>query len=913
MATSRFDKFLQSDYSMNYYQPQLFTPNFEMLGKVIGQLDQEKQTFDALSDLPIDYYQGVGHEEYVKKLRDKIDSKKEEVSQAFASGDLSLARSKMSGAISTIKKEWMPGGTADLLAKAKKDLIAQEAKLGEVVKNEKNRKWAWDATLESTRSLAKLGDIRMGSSDIIEYQDYTKDAIDIVDKIKKSSINGLDEAYKTAEELGLKNLPSEVIVEIQKKGVTKEVIANITESLLRSPKYANQLKVENYYAYNWKDNLDDETANKHIPVINQVLAERYASNIAAQEANYKKIRADYENSGASQATLNSIDDAAKQARAAIDSNYKSSLITDRSQIPNFYNNETIRSVKAVTTPLAYEETDPKLYWQKFQAAEKRRNLASWKELLELPEPGAVSQDVTVIDDQKDLVSTYEVSSKEFGDAAKNVGNLTTSLGINRGNENDRLNGLKGLVLAQKEATRLGENFITHLIAKKGNYGLGDYTAEELNKMGTEYRNVSGKVPEVIDSYETKKDELDDVTSVVNSVISANKDNPDFKNYLNKARESYNSQYNKNVSEEDFWKMYLRGDLDKIPVAKTWTNATSFGEKVKLIGTTFWNFLTTSPKQTAPNQMSFAGSSNMGDLIRDAYNSVAIDPKAQTKKIVKAVSSKESDDILDRVKELYNNANPRTLKDLDGKPVVYRDKEGTVLADPDLEVVSVNFTTDGELVTVKNSAGKLGQALAQFNPNNKDSYLNLIKSMIATELTNNNTANVDRYLSAIKKIDPAFSKLGETIREAIPQEYQGQEVYYPTSTGHVSAGNSSVKLAKESNGVRIITNDQAKYFYVAKIGNNYNIVTADPTQKKGTSNQAKYGKVLIIPFAYDLDNNFDPSKATINFKTAREAANALIFMKLLSEKAFTGTKKTGKYQKQMSTSMMAAEMMSGIND
>ena len=214
MATSRFDKFLTSDYNMQFYQPQSYIPNFELLGKSLLENEAEKDKFDQLSQVPVDYLKDI-HNKQALEVQNSIDNLKNSVTEAFASGNINFAKAKLRDAQLSIRNMWQPGGKAYELAAAKKAYIEKANQIEKDVKGDNNRKYALHTLKQGTIDNANKDLIQVGSPEIIDLQDYYKDAHDLVKDLHATDLTSESDYVKYASSRGI-NIAPRLLMKIKK-------------------------------------------------------------------------------------------------------------------------------------------------------------------------------------------------------------------------------------------------------------------------------------------------------------------------------------------------------------------------------------------------------------------------------------------------------------------------------------------------------------------------------------------------------------------------------------------------------------------------------------------------------------------------------------------------------------------------
>ena len=244
MATiNRFNKFLPRDYSMKFYMPEIYVPDFQQWDSMLAGQQQKYNAAMAVtqkypkhlewrSDLAAQYKQGVN---------DKV----QDVTNTYINEGVRSGNRKMRDFAFDLNQQWNPGGLAHELEKEFEDYQSGIKQITDYY--EKNKA---ENSANRVYSLAKLKQAAQGEfkynpdtgmynragivPELMPYVDIAEEAMKVVKEIKDSGTSTIIARDKAWFE------------KIEKTGVTEETIREVTNELLKQPKYAQQLGVEKW-------------------------------------------------------------------------------------------------------------------------------------------------------------------------------------------------------------------------------------------------------------------------------------------------------------------------------------------------------------------------------------------------------------------------------------------------------------------------------------------------------------------------------------------------------------------------------------------------------------------------------------------------------------------------------------------
>lgn len=112
MAISRYDQFLDNDYSFQQYQPQEWQPNLEVMDNALTGLQTEYDTgLGELERIMPNYLrQSDSDTQAAKEFRSKYDNLIAQTTDAFTKGNINEGRRMMREGLREIEKDQLPGG-----------------------------------------------------------------------------------------------------------------------------------------------------------------------------------------------------------------------------------------------------------------------------------------------------------------------------------------------------------------------------------------------------------------------------------------------------------------------------------------------------------------------------------------------------------------------------------------------------------------------------------------------------------------------------------------------------------------------------------------------------------------------------------------------------------------------------------
>jgi len=244
MATiSRFNKFLDRDYSMKFHMPEMFSPNFEAWDSMLaGQQQKYNAAMAATQKYPKHLeWRGDLAGEYKKEVESKLD----DITNSFINEGVRGGNRKMRDFAFELNQKWNPGGLAYELEKEYEEYAGGVKQITEYY--EKNKA---ENSANRTYSLHKLKQDAQGEfkfnpdTGLYSRSGVVPNLIPYVDIA--------DEAFKVAKEIKESGTTSIIargpawFEKIKRQGVTEETVREVTEALLEQPKYAQQIGVEKW-------------------------------------------------------------------------------------------------------------------------------------------------------------------------------------------------------------------------------------------------------------------------------------------------------------------------------------------------------------------------------------------------------------------------------------------------------------------------------------------------------------------------------------------------------------------------------------------------------------------------------------------------------------------------------------------
>ena len=280
MATiNRFNKFLPRDYSMKWYMPEQYVPNFEQWDSILaGQQQKYNAAIAATQKYPkhLEWRSDLAGQ-YKKNIESKVD----DITTSFINEGVKSGNRKMRDFAFELNQQWNPGGLAHELEKEFEDYQSGIKQITDYY--EKNKA---ENSANRTYSLYKLKQSAQGEfkydpetgiynrssivPDLVPYVDIAEEAMKVVKEIKDSGTTDIikrDSAW---------------FEKIKKTGVTEETIREVTSELLKQPKYAQQRQVEKWL-------IDQNTTPEQKQAIEESAKKQVLDNAAKLSERIDKI------------------------------------------------------------------------------------------------------------------------------------------------------------------------------------------------------------------------------------------------------------------------------------------------------------------------------------------------------------------------------------------------------------------------------------------------------------------------------------------------------------------------------------------------------------------------------------------------------------------------------------------------
>lgn len=868
MAISRFDKFLTSDYGMNWYQPQLFTPNFEMLGKQIESAELEKNQFDTMANAQVDYLQGI-HDEPAKAVKEKIQQTKDMLSEAVASGDMSKYKSAQRQGLGELKSLYLPGGDAYKLAEAKKTYNAQLAEIDKNVKGDPNRAFAKATLKQSTIDYWNIQkSIQAGSPTIIDYQDMEKDLIDAIGKLQASD---MDEKnwIKSASQLGLSNIPKEVLFDIKKKGLSSERIGDLTKALFSGDKYRNQLMVNIYSTTGILPSTPQEVKQEKLLQVQTSL-----------QANKQKALENIDNQGkellAQKKNPKVVSQFIQERKQDIENEFKSLYPQDTDELMQFYKTTKINDLLKVAAPFTYVNTDRKAMWNVWDAKQARIAAREKAALAAVPEtPITTNVELT------DLFSSTldnKNKSNELSAAARGTTNMVaTSIGVDKGDSQARANVLFSLDGVAKSFTKSGvldnQAFINYVQQHKDSLALNQYNFDQVGKIAENFvrdRNrVSAALINDVKAYEEKLN----ANAAYASLLESGKTSPE----VNKVYSNILSIYSNELSAinvktvDELIEAEKNGKLDNIFKTDIKTNKPIF---------------TRITKDYSESGVVSQGTPSISYLMKEALlEAEKQNPKDFNKNLgfVKIFSgTKDLEEYSEAKAKVLTTINSKLqgIYGLNGQPAVFKDKAGNTY-DPnnyDIEYQGVYVGTNNTTIyTAKLKQGKETIPVYSISRSTNEDRQRLNAAalkVVSAGVSNGDAQTVVNGLTIQASQSPGLTD------KLINLDYAKITDSFPTvsfNDPQLKESFSTHSFIDLTTKTTVYRNNQPINFYIAKQSNNtYRIVNFDENQvqKDDIGRPISFPTVNIVPVDFSSKDPFS-NKASSTFSSPQEAQLGLL--------------------------------------
>lgn len=245
MATiNRFNKFTGRDYNMDWYVPQLASPNFEAWNEVLAG---EQNTYDTanafLTSKNPRYLQTEEDRAIYQQYRDFANKAVDDISKAYQEQGISGGKRLMNNYASQIAKEWQPGGRAHLLEDRFTGYASAREEIEKAFKDGKspvNKEYAYNLLNQQLNSPVKYDPntgqyTRISTPELYQDPNIREQVLQAIDKIKESgdtSIVALNPYWYE---------------KIKREGRSAETIEAVTKAMLDQPEFAKQVGIEAWY------------------------------------------------------------------------------------------------------------------------------------------------------------------------------------------------------------------------------------------------------------------------------------------------------------------------------------------------------------------------------------------------------------------------------------------------------------------------------------------------------------------------------------------------------------------------------------------------------------------------------------------------------------------------------------------
>lgn len=240
---NRFNRFMPRDYSMKWYMPEVFVPDFQQWDSLLaGQQQKYNAAVAATQKYP-------KHLEWRKDLageyKQNIETKLDDITTSFINEGVRTGNRKLRDFAFELNQQWNPGGLAHELEKEFEDYQSGIKQITDYY--EKNKA---ENSANRTYSLYKLRESAQGEfkrdpntgiysrasivPELVPYVDIAEEALKVVKEIKESGTTSIVSRGPAWFE------------KIQREGVTEETIREVTDALLEQPKYSQQISVEKW-------------------------------------------------------------------------------------------------------------------------------------------------------------------------------------------------------------------------------------------------------------------------------------------------------------------------------------------------------------------------------------------------------------------------------------------------------------------------------------------------------------------------------------------------------------------------------------------------------------------------------------------------------------------------------------------
>lgn len=347
MATiNRFNKFLPRDYSMKFYMPEFFTPNFEQWDSVLAGQQQKYNAAVAATQKYPKHLEWRG--ELAGQYKKNIESKLDDVTTSYINEGVRTGNRKMRDMAFELNQQWNPGGLAHELEKEFEEYQSGIKQITDYY--EKNKA---ENSANRTYSLTKLRQSAQGEfkynpdtglynrasivPELVPYVDIAEEAMKVVKEIKDSGTSTIIKRDRAWFE------------KIEREGVTEDTIKQVTDELLKQPKYAQQLGVEKWkmdqnFSEEDKTNLVEKERSKYATQNDKMITAVNESAKSKDINDRKKLQSELQKYGYYTGKIDG--NIGKETQAAMD-NYLKDLDeqTEKKMNAVSYDNLVMNSIK----------------------------------------------------------------------------------------------------------------------------------------------------------------------------------------------------------------------------------------------------------------------------------------------------------------------------------------------------------------------------------------------------------------------------------------------------------------------------------------------------------------------------------------------------------------------------------------
>lgn len=240
---NRFNKFTPRDYSWQTYIPQVPSIDFEAWDAMLGSQQQKYNAAMAITQKYPKHLEWRG--ELAGQYKQSVNDKVQDVTNTYINEGVKSGNRKMRDFAFDLNQQWNPGGLAHELEKEFEDYQGGVKQITDYY--EKNKA---ENSANRVYSLAKLKQAAQGEfkhdpntgmynrtgivPELMPYVDIAEEAMKVVKEIKDSGTSTIIARGRAWFE------------KIEREGVTEETIKDVTDELLKQPKYAQQLQVEKW-------------------------------------------------------------------------------------------------------------------------------------------------------------------------------------------------------------------------------------------------------------------------------------------------------------------------------------------------------------------------------------------------------------------------------------------------------------------------------------------------------------------------------------------------------------------------------------------------------------------------------------------------------------------------------------------